>query len=181
MARRSGTSEKAQSQLGSRDVLWFVGGFALLVGVFYAVSETEAFKQTVQAASLELNARVASALLRLIGEDAVAAGRTISSARFSVRIWAGCDALEPFGLYAAAVLASPVPVLLRLGGLLGGAAILFVINQVRIVSIFLVGVHSPAAFETVHLDVWQTAFVFVVVILWLLWARWTTRVATSGA
>jgi exosortase/archaeosortase family protein len=162
-------------------VFFFVGGFALLVILFYLFSKTELFQRVLQTPSLELNAHVSAAILRLLGVDASAAEATISSSRFSVRIWAGCDALEPFGLYTAAVLASPVPVLFRSLGVLGGAVLFFLINQVRIVSIFFVGIYAPDAFETVHLDVWQTIFVFLVVIVWLLWARWTTRMEENRA
>jgi exosortase/archaeosortase family protein len=162
-------------------VFWFVGSFAVLVALFYVLSTTEFFQRVFQTPSLELNAHVSAAILRLLGVDASVAGATISSPQFSVRIWAGCDALEPFGLYAAAVIASPVPVLFRSIGVLGGAALFFGINQLRIVSIFFVGIYAPDSFETFHLDVWQTAFVFLVVVVWLLWARWTTHMEESRA
>jgi exosortase/archaeosortase family protein len=172
---------RERAQLTRRNIFWFVGTFALLVALFYAFSRTDLFQQILQTPSLELNARLGAGILRLLGVEASSVGATISSPRFSVRIWAGCDALEPFGLYAAAVIASPVPILFRFVGVFGGALIFFLINQIRIVSIFLVGIHAPGSFETVHLDVWQTAFVFLVVIVWLLWAQWTSRMETSRA
>jgi exosortase/archaeosortase family protein len=53
--------------------------------------------------------------------------------------------------------------------------LLLILNLVRIVSLFLIGVYSPRIFALTHIDVWQALFIFLAVLLWILWLLWATR------
>ena len=114
-------------------------------------------------------------MLSVLGHDITVTGTSISSPRFSVQIVRGCDAVEAIALYVCAVLAFPLPFLKKLPGLIIGALLLLVVNLVRIVSLFLIGVYSPEIFTLTHLDVWQALFIFFAVLLWILWLIWATR------
>ena len=57
----------------------------------------------------------------------------------------------------------------------GGVAILMIVNLIRIITLFLTAVHWPNAFDVMHLDVWQAAFIFLAIVLWALWASWAAR------
>ncbi|UCE61919.1 MAG: hypothetical protein JSU63_09325, partial [Phycisphaerales bacterium] len=72
-----------------------------------------------------------------------------------MRIVRGCDAIEPVAAFTAAVLASPVSVSFKAWGILVGALALQVINLIRLVTLFFVGVYFPRALDIVHIDVWQ--------------------------
>ena len=50
-----------------------------------------------------------------------------------------------------------------------------VLNLVRVISLFLVRIYSPKAFETMHLDVWQALFIFLAIVLWAVWASRMSR------
>lgn len=137
------------------------------------VSRTEFFKHQVRVPSLELSATLSAAILRGLGEEATADGNWVESPRFGYSVWDGCDALEPLGLFAAAVVATPAPTLLRLAGVLLGAVVMSLVNQVRIVSLYFTGIHYPAAFETLHVEVWQAFFILFSIGLWVAWSQWT--------
>jgi len=113
--------------------------------------------------------------LRVLGEDARVLGAVVTSSRFSVSIVEGCDAIQPVGLFVAAVLASPVAWMPKFPGLLVGAAFLTVMNLVRIVSLFYIGIYFPKAFDMMHRDVSQGLFIVLVVLTWVLWALWAVR------
>jgi exosortase/archaeosortase family protein len=53
-----------------------------------------------------------------------------------------------------------------------GPLVLLVTNLARIVSLYFVQIHWPSAFELLHVEVWQAAFIFLAVVLWIVWARW---------
>jgi exosortase/archaeosortase family protein len=53
--------------------------------------------------------------------------------------------------------------------------LLLILNLVRIVSLFLIGVYFHRIFDLTHIDVWQALFIFLAVLLWILWLLWETR------
>ena len=157
-----------------RPVVRFVVGFCLLIGMFYAgyipLSQSEIYGSYLRGL-----ARASAAVLRIVGEDARAAGQTVVSPGFSTKIVSGCDGMEALALFVAAVLASPVSLRSRVAFAIVGALVLLAANLARIVILFLIGVHFPTAFETVHLDAWPAVFIVLVLFCWLTWAVWVAR------
>ena len=83
--------------------------------------------------------------------------------------------MEPSALFVAAVLASPVALRSRIVAAAVGTIFLMLVNFLRIVSLFLTAVHWRRAFDIMHLDVWQTLFIILALLLWALWAARATR------
>jgi exosortase/archaeosortase family protein len=160
---------------GHTGTLRFVATFLLVLLSLYGLSRTPFFVSGLSPASLSANAVVAAAILNLLGEEAVATGNAIDGRRLVLTLWNACDALEPIGLYVAAVAASPVGASLKVLGFAGGSLLILAVNQLRIVSLYLAGVHVPGMFEVLHLEVWQALFIGLSVSTWLLWASWAIR------
>jgi len=145
--------------------------FAACMGLYYVLTLTPPIRQGFFPAYLKLNASVCGTILHLMGEDVSVQDKAIVSASGpSIQLERGCDAVEPSALFVSAVLASPVALLPRLAAAAGGVLVLGLLNLVRVVSLFLVRLHFPAAFDAVHLDVWQALFIFLAIALWALWA-----------
>jgi exosortase H (IPTLxxWG-CTERM-specific) len=161
-------------------ILKFVLVFALLLALFYAASLAPVFKRTLFPAYLRGYASAASWILNLLGQHTTAPDTVISSWRFSVDIHRGCDAVDPTALFVAAVLAFPVAWRRKLPGVAIGVALLALLNLVRVVSLFLVGVYFPRVFELTHAEIWQTCFILAALVLWALWIRWAVRAAPSA-
>jgi len=151
-------------------VLRFVGLFAVVLAAFYGFSATPWFQHDLFPAYLRLNAQVSAAILRLLGEDAHATGISIASSRFGLEIKRGCDATEPCFLLIAAVLAFPAPWKSKFAPIMLGPTVLLLLNLLRIVSLYYAGVYWPGAFEFIHVDVWQTLFLCITMLLWIVWA-----------
>jgi exosortase/archaeosortase family protein len=166
---------------GKWPIFKFVGLFAILMGSFYAMTFIPVLEKKVLPGLQVLNAKVSVALMQLMGEEASAVERQIVSPRYSVNIAHGCDAIEPAGLFAAAVLAFPVAFRWKAIGLLVGVSTLLVLNLVRIISLYYTGVFWPRAFEIMHIDVWQPAFVLLSLFFWIVWALWATKSAAQTA
>jgi len=152
-------------------VIFFVLSFALMMGVFYLFYFSVTVQLKVFPPLLSFYARLSSAALDVMGYRTTAAGSSISSSQFSVDVKAGCDAIEPMALFIAGVLAFPVRFGKKMWGLLAGILILFIINVIRIMTLFIAGVHSRALFETMHVVVWQLVFILLAVGLWVMWLR----------
>mgnify|MGYP003382444000 CR=1 FL=1 len=71
----------------------------------------------------------------------------------------------------AAMLAFPAPCRYRLAGIAVGIFAIQVLNLVRIVSLFFLGLWSQTAFEWAHLYVWQALIMLDALVVWLLWIR----------
>ena len=75
----------------------------------------------------------------------------------------------------AGVLAFPAAIAAKIPGMLIGTVCLMVLNLVRIISLFYIRIHFPSVFEIMHVDVWQTLFVLVAILFWILWAMRAVR------
>jgi len=151
-----------------RFVLWLAGLMIAFNAVFYLWLAESRFIQVY----LSWNARASALLLRVFGESATAVGTNVGSPRFSLEVKDGCDALQPMAFFIFAMLASPVPVRLRsrLLPILVGMSALLLLNLVRILTLFYTGIYFPKAFEPLHIDVWQSLFIFLPLTFWLVWA-----------
>ena len=159
---------------GKEPIFKFVGLFALLMVVFYACTFIPLLEKRILPSYMKLNATVSAGILSVFGEGARAKGTSVSSSRYSVDIRHGCDALEPTALFVAAVLAFPATIRSKLPGMVAGSIILAVINLVRIITLFYTGIYYPSAFNIMHEDIWQSLFILLSLLLWIVWAMWAT-------
>lgn len=158
--------------------LRFLVLFGILMGGYYVVSAAEPVKEGFLPWYLEQTARLAGGTLQLVGFDSLTVkGNVLMSNRGggAVSVERGCDALDPSALFVSAVLASPLPLLRRLSAAALGTILLMVLNLVRIMSLYLTRVYWKSAFDVMHLDVWQSLFILLAIVLWAGWAAWEAR------
>lgn len=117
-------------------------------------------------------AGVSAALLGALGHEAEARGREIHSRGFAVAITSGCDAIEPSLLFCAAILCFPAAAWMKLAGLLAGVVAIAALNVVRVVTLWLIGVHGRWAFDTVHFTIWPFVIILFTAAAFLLWLNW---------
>lgn len=172
---------KAMQTPRRRPVLRFIAIFTICVGLLYAATATALFEQHGWRPYLQWNAQASALVLRGLGEAATAHGRAVSSPSASLSIERGCDAIHPAILFIAATLALPAAWRRKMLGILLGAAFLTMLNLVRIVTLYFVMKHYPRAFEAVHVEVWQAAFIALTVVCWILWAAWALPASARTA
>ena len=164
---------------GKWPVLRFVLIFGLLMALFYGFCYREVTTGSFGGRLLEshLNGYASASgwVLKCLGHDIAVRDQQISSPEFSVRIVRGCDGMEVTALFVAAVIALPARWWRKLVGVAGGVVLLGVINVVRIVTLFYVGIHLPDKFDLMHYGVWQALIVAWAILLWSVWAWWATR------
>ncbi len=129
---------------------------------------------------VRLNAHLAwvsGLLLRVAGIGALSSGPVVTVAGFGVEIRNNCNAIYEVGLYSAAIWSYPAPWRDRVIGTAVGAALLYVVNLVRIVTLVVVGLWQPSWFEMTHLYAWQALFLLVVTTCWLAWVSRVRSIA----
>ena len=162
-------------QTHGRD-LRFLLTFAFLMGLYYLATTTDTLKKDFFPWYLEATTYVSGSFLQFCGYDELRVqGRVLDLKGTWVTIERGCDAVAPTALFLSAVLASPAPALFKVYAVLGGTTILMVVNVIRIITLFLTRIHWRKAFDVMHLDIWQAAFILLAIVLWAGWASWTTK------
>ena len=110
-------------------------------------------------------------LLRLLGEEATCDGLTVISPRHAYQVIYACTSLPATILLVSAILAFPARALRKLAGIAAGVSILYVVNLLRLVSLYYVFLHWPGIYDRIHISVWQAALVVIALVDFILWAR----------
>lgn len=171
------TTHTAQAQ-GSRwlahsPVRGFVLKAILLMGAVQGVFLLWFIGSDAFTSYLELNAILAGKLLGALGESVWVSGTSIGSHQGKVDVLRGCDGSQVCAFHAISILAFPVAFHRRCVGALCGVALLFVLNIVRISSLYVLFAYFPEEWFTMaHGSLWPMAFILASVVLWVLWARW---------
>jgi exosortase H (IPTLxxWG-CTERM-specific) len=149
----------------------FVARYVVLIVALFAVMAWRPVNDHVVDPYTTFVAHEAAVVLRALGEGIRVDGQVLSSPRFAVTIYNGCNGLEAILVFVAGVLAFPAPWRARVLGVVTGFVAVQVLNVVRVVSLYYVGVWRPDWFTTAHVLVWQTVVILFAVILWLFWVQ----------
>jgi len=153
--------------------------FLILFVVILTVSFLVIAFQTVNDAFVdpytEVIARMAAGILRMLGEDAAVHTTQrdilLSSPRVSVTIYNGCNGLITSLIFISGVLAFPAGWRAKVVGTMVGLLAIQAINQVRIVSLFYIGIFLPQFFNESHIFIWQSLVIIAGVAMWIVWAH----------
>ena len=161
--------------LSKSPVLLFTAGFALFMVAYYLISFTQFYENYIFQPLVNSNAWITSKLVGLFGIKSEAIGNTVKGEAFSVDIKQGCDALEATALFWAATTAFPFSWKSKLPAYVYGTLFLLGMNLLRVISLFLTGIYFPAAFDVMHLDVWQAIFIILAIVTWAVWINWAKK------
>ena len=148
-----------------RSVGLFIVLLGLLEGLYLLTSQSVAvvlFATTT--------AHLTAMALSVLGEAVRVEGVSLYSPQLNMQIVSECTAITPTIVFGAAVLAFPSSVSVKLKGLLLGIVALYLINLVRVVSLYYIGIHAPDQMEFAHIVVWQALMALSAIGLWSLWA-----------
>ncbi len=149
--------------------------FLTILGVSFTVIALRPVNDAVVVPYTAFIARVSGTTLRLFGEQATVSGCVVSSPRFAVTIFNGCNGLITSLIFVSGVLAFPARWPAKVIGVVGGLLAIQLINLVRIVSLFFIGIFFPALFNDAHTSIWQSVVILAGVGLWIAWAHFLAR------
>jgi exosortase H (IPTLxxWG-CTERM-specific) len=116
---------------------------------------------------------VSAMVIRLFGGSAAAHQVVLQnpSNGFAMEVIDGCNGDDVAVLLWAAILAYPASWSQKGKGLLAGTAAIYVINFLRIISLFYLGQYDRQWFDFAHLYVWESVFVLLTLTIFWMWVR----------
>jgi exosortase H (IPTLxxWG-CTERM-specific) len=168
--QRVDTRSTNRRPLRQRPEIRFLFLFLSILGASFLIIALKPVDTAVVAPYTAFVARVTGAVLRLFGEPATVAGCVVSSPRFAVTIFNGCNGLITSLIFVAGVLAFPAPWRAKVIGVIGGLMAIQIINLIRVVSLFYIGIFFPSLFNDAHIFIWQSIVILAGVGLWIAWA-----------
>jgi len=165
-------SPKFRGELGRFLALYllFMVAFLLLIGL-------EPLKKIVDLNGLYtvLVVKLTVLALKPLGMVRGAEGSVIHLKGISLNVLFGCNGLEAFLIYAAAVLAFRASWRIRALGIVVGFVVLQALNILRIAALGLVGIYLRPYFRYFHIYVAQGIMVAVALVLFLFYLSYATR------
>jgi len=161
--------------LWSRPDTRFIVLFLAILGTTFSVIALRPVNDTIVVPYTEVIARVSGVMLGFFGESATVTGCLVSSPRFAVTIYNGCNGLVTSLIFVAGVLAFPARPSAKFFGVAAGLLAIQIINLIRIVSLFYIGIYLPGLFNDAHVFVWQSLVILAGVTLWVIWAHGVMR------
>jgi exosortase/archaeosortase family protein len=150
----------------------FIVVFVVVISAYFGLATLPWVDRHVVLPVLEISAGGASLLLNLFGFSTHVEGVIVRGKEFSVAVRNGCDPLAPIALMVAAMLGFPASLRQRFLGMGVGAVILFVLNLIRVASLYLTGRFHETWFYSLHQEWWPAVFILVALLLWWGWLNW---------
>ena len=136
----------------------------LLVSLFIMFTNV-----TERLASATASAAVLS--LRVVHCPAYALGDVIVTPDLQAQVILDCTGLFPAVVYVAAVITSSASWRRRAYGIGIGLCAVFIINQLRLLSVFLTAaLQQTRMMHVLHLRVWPALMIILTLLVWLAWA-----------
>lgn len=152
----------------------FILIFAVVLLALFVAELTGSVERHVIVPFTTVLAEVSAWVIHLFDGSTVSHGKLIQNASgtFIVSIERGCNGIEAVIILISAILAFPAPWKLKLFGLVFGFLAIQVLNVVRIVSLFYLGMWSEVWFKWFHEYLWQALIVLDALIVFLVWLRY---------
>ena len=116
---------------------------------------------------------LAGTFVNLFGYSVSIVRDTIGNSEFSISIKNGCDGVEGLAIFLCAILIYPATISQKLKGIILGFSFLIMLNLVRVISLYLIGIHLPSLFDVMHESIWQVLFILLTLVALFKWVGWT--------
>lgn len=98
-------------------------------------------------------------------------GVIISAQGFSVRIIRECTVVGPVLVMGMGIFSYPASFRRKAWGVVWGTLIMLLVNQIRMASLFFIGIKFPLLLEVTHLVIWQGILIAIGIVIWLIWVE----------
>ena len=98
-------------------------------------------------------------------------GVIISAQGFSVRVIRECTVVGPVLVMGVGIFSYPASFRRNAWGVVWGALIMLLVNQIRMASLFFIGIKFPLLLEVAHLVIWQGILIAIGIVIWLIWVE----------
>jgi exosortase H (IPTLxxWG-CTERM-specific) len=145
--------------------------FGLGLVFFFALFAQDFFFKSVMEPFTAFVALCSSQILNIFGSWTSVSGTHLSSSDYGINVVYGCNGAFATAILLSGIIAYPSRIREKLVGVLIGIPAIFAINQIRVISLFLLGRSHPDVFEEAHVYVWQPIIIIFAILVWDFWAR----------
>lgn len=151
----------------------FLALFVALLLAFFTIELLQPVQNAVVIPWTGFLAKMAAGLASAFDSNVLSQGKVMYDAVTGngVSIEAGCNGVEAVLLLAAAVLAYPSSLKMKVLGLSLGFIAIQVVNLMRIITLYYMAGWDKEVFNFFHLYLWQALIMLDVLIVWLIWIR----------
>lgn len=181
----SNTPEQVTASMGMRPVSWvlrfaaFLATFSVLQLTWQRLSGTAVEYFVIHICTVVPAAYLANLLTSHVHVTAV--GFSLHAPGGGLNIENGCEGLEAFFLLAAGFVVAPLGWKSRVSGLLVGSFLVFVVNQLRILTLFYAYRADHALFDPLHADIEPILVILIICAYFYAWLAYSSRhVAPTG-
>lgn len=150
-----------------RAYLVFFGAILLFATVLFVMSVKRLFIPSL----ISLYAHATGLVLNLLGGRVQVVGSLISGPGYTMEVIPGCTDLYITPIFLSAVIAYPCRLKAKLLGIGLGLPAIYLLNLVRLTSLFYIGLYLPRFADRAHFLVWQSLMILLTLVLWLLWVE----------
>ncbi len=125
---------------------------------------------------INATASLSASILSLLGIESYAQGNNIISDAMIISLAFGCEGSEPIVLFIAAVSAFPSAVKKKLIGGITGVLLLYVLNILRIITLYFIGLSEVFNFDLFHVIIFPVVFIIIAILFFLGWLKWQNKI-----
>ena len=157
-------------------LLKFIISYILLMALFLLLIGLEPIKNMIDINNIytRMVIKFSVVIISCFGEIKEVSGSIIQLKDLALDIQFGCNGLEAFMIYIAAVLSFPATFKNKSAGIIAGFIVLQIINILRIAGLGLVGIYLKDYFHYFHVYVAQGMMIVVSFIIFLLWLQYVS-------
>ncbi len=185
-SRRKTTEHDADAGLpkgASISVKRFAFTYLALMGAFFVLIGFKPIQDVIDLNGVYTASVVlaTSKLLSVLNIPCTYQGSIINLPSISLDIKFGCNGLEAVMIYSVAVVAFPSTWKNKLIGVVGGFAVIQVVNILRIASLAYSGIHFKSLFEVIHIYIAQGMMIAVSLAVFFLYLHYARTETTAAA
>lgn len=158
----------------SKDILKFsIIAIVTIVGLVLLFSIN-----SIENTLITFTAKSTNALLNMFGVRTSLKGTTIallSGTQVKLQIIPDCTGIYPFIIMVGFILAYPAKLKNKLLGILFGGMLSLLVNYIRLITLIAVAEKSYDTFQYLHIFIWQTTFIILVIFYFLWWINWSKK------
>jgi exosortase/archaeosortase family protein len=156
-----------------KKLLLFIGKFLLIVIAYYSIVlflSEELFAPYVNA-----TAYLSSLLIRLFYDSVTVSGNFIGSGTSFISLSFGCEGTEPLVIFIAAMVGFPIAAKQKLMPTIAGVGILYFLNLIRVLGLFIVNSTFPSIFVEVHEIYFPIIFIIFAFVQFFISLKWSLK------
>lgn len=140
-------------------------------GIFYSIAFSKWFIDLVADPLALFLSYVISEIILFLGFQIDRVGTIITGGGISLEIYYKCTGVYQMAGFMAGVLAFPTNYQNKIIGFAWGIFGIGILNLLRILSIFYIGLYLPNAVRIFHGVIWEILMILLSFLLWVYWAN----------